>query len=61
MSNREQIIVAAVALILWVSWLARYEVQPPTDRGLIVMLDRWTGTAYVTIGSERWQEIPAAP
>lgn len=57
-----KIVVAAIlALIVWVSWLVRYDVQPPTDRGMIIMLDRWTGTAYVSFGDQRWQEIPAAP
>ena len=61
MGNREKIIVAVLALILWLSWLARYEVSPPTERGIIVMLDRWTGTAYVSLGGgERWQEIKDA-
>ena len=65
-SMRGKIVAAIVAammlaFIVWVSWLARYEVQPPTDRGIIVMLDRWTGTAYVSFGGARWQEIPAAP
>lgn len=56
-SNREKIIVAVLALILWVSWLARYEVSPPTARNMIVMLDRWTGTVYVSFSGDQWKEI----
>lgn len=51
------VFIAVLTLVLWVSWLARYEVQPPTDRSVIFMLDRWTGTVYVSFQDDGWREI----
>ena len=59
--NREKIIVlAAAALLIWVSWLVRYDVQLRSAQArpvVIVMLDRWTGSVYFSFNGEPWQEI----
>lgn len=57
--NQEKIkVVAIAALIVWVSWLVRYDVHQRSVAGppVIVMLDRWTRSVYVSFGHE-WKEI----
>jgi hypothetical protein len=58
-SNREKFIVAVLALILWVSWLVRYDVQLRGAQGpaVFVLLDRWTGTVYWSVGGDQWKEV----
>ena len=60
--NRQGIIgIAVVASLIWISWLFRYDIQTRTAPGpMVVMLDRWTGTVYVSYVDHLWIEIKNA-
>jgi hypothetical protein len=53
------VVVAMLVLAMWVSWLVRYDVQQRSATGpaVIVKLDRWTGTVYLSVGGDPWREI----
>ena len=59
---QKAILVALVAALLGIAWMARYSLQPAATSSLAAtyMLDRWTGTVHLFIGVRKHETAEQA-